>query len=263
MDTEKILAELKRYENLLAGIKNRFSRSHDGIYIKSEDDPLLRQYVRELIDLYNDTKIQNNYSIQIINDFNEGTSNYIGSPSYKSVENIISIIRASITRFTRNPKLLNSKKVEALSLKQVQRENVFIIHGREEAKWRELQSILEKEFHLNPIILEEKPDAGCNTIIEKFENYAQECKYAIAVFTPDDEVTFEKKTYLQTRPNVIYEIGWFCGRLGRSQVMLLLKEGTSIFSNFDGIIQKRFINNITEKIMEIRRDLVNSGILDQ
>jgi hypothetical protein len=45
--------------------------------------------------------------------------------------------------------------------------------------------------------------------------------------------------------------------------MLLLKEGTSIFSNFDGIIQKRFINNITEKIMEIKRDFLNSGILDQ
>jgi predicted nucleotide-binding protein len=263
MDTEKVLVELKKYENLLAEIKKRFSRSHNGIDIKSEDDPLFRQYVRELVDLYKDIKIQNNYSTQIINEFNEGISNYTESPSYKSVENIISIIRASITRFTRNPELLNSKKVEVTPIKQVQRKNIFIIHGREEAKWRELQSILEKEFHLNPIILEEKPDAGCNTIIEKFENYAQECNYAIAVFTPDDEVIFEKKAYLQARPNVIYEIGWFCGRLGRSQVMLLLKEGTSIFSNFDGIIQKRFINNITEKIMEIKRDFLNSGILDQ
>jgi len=44
--------------------------------------------------------------------------------------------------------------------------------------------------------------------------------------------------------------------------MLLLKEGTSIFSDFGGIIQKRFNKNISEKVVEIKRDLVEAGILD-
>jgi Predicted nucleotide-binding protein containing TIR-like domain/Aspartyl protease len=59
------------------------------------------------------------------------------------------------------------------------------------------------------------------------------------VFTPDDQVTSSSVTYLQARPNVIYELGWFCGKLGRSQAMLLLKEGTTLFSDFGGIMQKR------------------------
>jgi predicted nucleotide-binding protein len=121
---------------------------------------------------------------------------------------------------------------------------------------------LKSEFKLNPIVLVEQPDAGCKTVVEKFEYYAQTCNYAIAVFTPDDEVTSGAETYLQARPNVIYELGWFCGGLGRSSVMLLLKEGTSLFSDFGGILQKRFTQNISEKVIEIKRDLVASGIID-
>ncbi len=78
---------------------------------------------------------------------------------------------------------------------------------------------------------------------------------------PDDEVSFGTETYLQARPNVIYELGWFCGRLSRGNVMLLLREGTSRFSDFGGIIQKRFIANISEKIIEIRKDLEVAGVL--
>ena len=45
--------------------------------------------------------------------------------------------------------------------------------------------------------------------------------------------------------------------------MLLLKEGTTLFSHFGGIIQKRFRNDIVEKIWDIRKDLVLAGILDE
>ncbi len=259
MDADKIIGELKRYESDLAGILSRFTRSRDAIHIGHGDDPLFRQYVRELIDLFNDVLGRNTYSAQIAGEFNEGVSNFVGSPSYKSVENILSVVRAALTRFARNPDLLVRKKAED-ALRH--RENVFVIHGRDEAKWRELKDILRTEFRLNPIVLLEQPDAGCKTVIEKFEHYSQTCSYAIAVFTPDDEVTSGGDVYLQARPNVIYELGWFCGRLGRSGAMLLLKDGTSLFSDFGGIIQKRFTRDVSERIVEIKRDLVAAGILD-
>jgi predicted nucleotide-binding protein len=239
---------------------SRFTRDRDGIHITAEDDPRLRQYVRELIDLFNDILGRNNYSAQISDEFNNGISNFLSSPSYKCVEIILSVVRAAITRFERNPGLLVRKKSED-NLRR--RENIFIIHGRDEAKWRELKDVLKSEFRLNPIVLFEQPDAGCRTVIEKFEHYAPTCNYAIAVFTPDDEVTDSRgEKYLQARPNVIYELGWFCGRLGRSGVMLLLKENTSVFSDFGGIIQKRFAQNVSEKIVEIRRDLVAADVIE-
>ena len=262
MHPDQIVADLKKYESELAGILSRFTQSHDGIHIGRHDDPIFRQYVQELIDLFNDVLGQRNYSSQVAEEFNDGISNFIGSPSYKSVENILSVVRAALTRFARNPELLMRKKAED-ALRH--RENVFIIHGRDEAKWRELKDILKSELKLNPIVLLEQPDAGCQTLIEKFEHYAQTCSYAIAVFTPDDEVTAGGDTYLQARPNVIYELGWFCGRLGRSGAMLLLKEkeGVSLFSDFGGIIQKRFTRNISEKVIEIKRDLIAAGVLDE
>ena len=260
MNAEEIIAEIKRYESDLSGILGRFTRTRDGIYIGEGDELLLRQSVYELIDLFNDSLGPNSYSHQIAGNFNVGTSNYIGSPSSNSVENIISVVRAAHTRLTRNPALLTRRKAEE-NLRQ--RENVFIIHGRDEAKWRELKDIVQSELRLNPIVLLEQPNIGAQTVIEKFEHYALTCSYAIAVFTPDDEVTSGGETYLQARPNVIYELGWFCARLGRSGVMLLLKEGTSVFSDFGGIIQQRFARNISERIIEIKKDLVVAGVLDE
>jgi predicted nucleotide-binding protein len=260
VDAEIIVCEVKRYETEFANILSRFSRGRDGIHIGDGDDPLVRQYVRELIDLFSDALGRNAYSQQIADEFNYGISNYIGTPSYKSVENILAIVRAALTRFTRDPGLLARKKAEEGVRR---RENVFVIHGRDEAKWRELKDILKSEFRLNPIVLLEQPDAGCPTLIEKFEFYARTCSYAIAVFTPDDQVASDEgTTYLQARPNVIYELGWFCGRSGRSGAMLLLKEGTSLFSDFGGIVQKRFGHNLSEKVIEIRNDLVAAGVLD-
>jgi len=254
---DKIVAELERYESELARILGGFKRTSSGIHIGDGDEPLYRQYARELVDLYNDVLGPNVYSKQLSAEYSNGFGMY-GAPSFKGVENVLSVVKASLTRLRRSPDLLTRRQSqEALR----HRENVFIIHGRDEAKWRELKDIIKSEFRLNPIVLIEQPDAGCKTVIEKFERYAETCTYAIAVFTPDDEVKYGAESYLQARPNVIYELGWFCGTLGRGGAMLLLKEGTEMFSDFGGIIQKRFRTNISERVVEIRKDLEAAGVL--
>lgn len=259
MPPEQVIGELERYERELGRIQSSFKHNRDGIYIGNGDDPLYRQYARELIDLYNDALGRNSYAAQIAHEYQNGFG-YLGAPSLKGVENVLGVVRASLTRLRRNPDLL-TRTMKQDSLRK--NENVFIIHGRDEAKWRELKDIVQSEFRLNPIVLMQQPDAGAKTIIEKFEYYAETCAYAIAIFTPDDEVTTGVETYLQARPNVIYELGWFCGRLGRSNAMMLLKEGTSMFSDFGGIIQKRFVSNVSEKIVDIRKDLEAAGVLPQ
>ena len=143
-----------------------------------------------------------------------------------------------------------------------QSDKVFIIHGRDEAKWREVKSIVRHELGLTPVVLEEQSAVGCPTFVEHFEKYAPECSYAIAVFSPEDEVTSpDGDVYLQARPNAIWELGWFCGRLGRPRVTLLLKDGTSIFSDFAGVLQRQFTKNVSECVPELRRDLTQAGML--
>jgi len=259
MENEAIIATLVDYKKRLENILARYSHSSNGLYMAQDDMRPYRQIVNELIDFLLDCLGDNRYSIEIADQFNRGFRNYIGAPSYRSVENIIATLDALITRLTRNPEILDRKKA---SEQTIRKENVFIIHGSDEAKWREFKDIVKNQFRLNPIVLMDKPDAGCKTVTEKFELYAQQCAYAIAVFTPDDEVTSSDVPYLQARPNVIYELGWFCGKLGRSSVMLLLREGTSLFSDFGGILQKRFSKNVAEKTDEIKRDLIAAGIMD-
>jgi len=254
-----VIEDLERYESELERILRNFKRALSGIYyIGVGDDPLYRQYVRELVDLYNDALGPNNaYSKQLCFDYPNsfGTDD---APSFKGVKKVLSVVKASLTRLRRSPDLLTRRQAQEVLRR---RENVFIIHGRDEAKWRELKDVVKSEFRLNPIVLTEQPDTGCKTVIEKFERYAETCSYAIAVFTPDDEVRLKTESYLQARPNVIYELGWFCGKLGRGGAMLLLKEGTELFSDFGGIIQKRFRTNISECAVEIRRDLEVAGVL--
>lgn len=140
--------------------------------------------------------------------------------------------------------------------------NIFIIHGHDEAKRRELYTILKDDFNLNPIILSEKPNKG-STIIEKFECYAETCSYAFALFTPDDIVEKEGEQYFQARPNVIFELGWFFARLGRDRVCILNKESTknNIFSDLQGILRYEFKKDVKERYAEIEKELVAAKII--
>lgn len=54
MTPDQILTEFERYEAEFARIYASFKRTRDGIYIGQSDDPLYRQYVHEIVDLYND-----------------------------------------------------------------------------------------------------------------------------------------------------------------------------------------------------------------
>ncbi len=139
---------------------------------------------------------------------------------------------------------------------------VFIIHGHNEAKRRELETMLKSRFGLEPIVLSEQPDQGL-TIIEKFEKYAAQCSYAFALFTPDDIISDGNTEYFQARPNVIFELGWFYANLGRSRVCILdqASEKSRIFSDLQGVMRVQFTNDVSEKYLDIERELRSVGII--
>jgi len=261
MKSKEAISILKNYKKEFMGILNHYKNtSSNGLIMLCDDRSIYEQKIIEIKDFLNDSLDENKYVEEIDKAYFTGMKNFLNSPSYKSVEKIISIINAVITRIERNSTIIIKQNKEIND--KIIKENVFIIHGRDEAKWRELKDILEREFKLTPVILSEKPDTG-RTVIEKFEKYAKSCSCAVAIFTPDDEVVSNGEKYLQARPNVIYELGWFCGYLGREKVILLLKEGTTIFSDFGGIVQKRFVKCVAEKANEIRKDLEQMNILER
>ena len=72
--------------------------------------------------------------------------------------------------------------------------------------------MLKERFGLIPVLLAEKPSRG-RSIIEKFESEAEDIAFAFVPLTPDDLVAKGEQEYSQARPNVLFELGWFYGRL--------------------------------------------------
>ncbi len=81
------------------------------------------------------------------------------------------------------------------------------------------------KLDLDPIILHEQTNKG-KTIIEKFEEYS-DLPFAVILMTPDDVGAIEEekeKLSKRARQIVVFELGYFIGKLGRKNVAALIKE---------------------------------------
>jgi predicted nucleotide-binding protein len=94
------------------------------------------------------------------------------------------------------------------------------------------------KIDLEPIILHEQPNNG-KTLFEKFETNSNDVGFAIVLLTPDDTGGLKQpKPSLKdrARQNVIFELGYFFGKLGRSRVCALHKGSVELPSDFYGIV---------------------------
>lgn len=112
---------------------------------------------------------------------------------------------------------------------------IFVVHGHDEGTKEAVARYLAK-LTLSPIILHEQPNQG-KTIIEKFESHS-DVAFAIVLLTPDDighTKDDASKASPRARQNVVLEMGFFMGTLGRSHVCVLYKEGVEIPSDYHGV----------------------------
>lgn len=126
-------------------------------------------------------------------------------------------------------------------------DTVFIIHGHDDNLKREVQLFLERGKVKNKI-LHELPDKG-RTIIDKLVDETEDACFAIALFTPDDITIDQNK---RARQNVILEVGYFIGKIGRSNVRMMLKDKIEIPSDLSGILYEKYNDNSEWKINLIR-----------
>jgi predicted nucleotide-binding protein len=114
---------------------------------------------------------------------------------------------------------------------------VFLIHGHDDGSKETVARFLSK-LGLEPVILHEQPNQG-RTIIEKFERHSQ-VGFAIALLTPDDVGGLTGAGADQLRPrarqNVIFEFGYFMGKLGRHSVCALTKGNVELPSDYSGVL---------------------------
>jgi predicted nucleotide-binding protein len=115
-------------------------------------------------------------------------------------------------------------------------QKIFIVHGHDNALKEAVARILE-HLNLNPIILHEQVNQG-QTIIEKFESNSAEAGFAIILLTADDlgKAKDDKADRARARQNVVFEMGYFMGKLGRNHVFVLLEDGVEKPGDLDGIV---------------------------
>ena len=115
------------------------------------------------------------------------------------------------------------------------KKKVFIVHGHNDALKQEVARIIEKQG-LEAIILSEQANRG-KTIIEKFEEHS-DVGAAICLFTGDDYGKAKDATSenLRARQNVVFEAGFFMGKLRRENVILIADSNIEVPSDLQGVV---------------------------
>lgn len=113
---------------------------------------------------------------------------------------------------------------------------VFVVHGHDNAAKSEMARFLEKA-NLEPIVLHEQASSS-RTIIEKIEANS-DVGYAVILYTPCDigaKKSESPELKSRARQNVVFEHGYFIGRLGRPRVSALLVDGVEAPNDISGVV---------------------------
>jgi predicted nucleotide-binding protein len=152
-----------------------------------------------------------------------------------------------------------------------ERPAVFVVHGHDHAMRDKLVAFLRKQSSFETIVLEEEANRG-KTIIEKFEAHTHRARFALVIATPDDvgctaaelvewdplakehllaDLTKRRSKSLdelefvpppvrpRARQNVVLEWGYFAGKLGRDNVMIVKTGDVELPSDLRGILETR------------------------
>lgn len=133
---------------------------------------------------------------------------------------------------------------------------VFIVHGHNDGIKYEVAQTLNK-LGLTPIILHEQVSEN-KTIIEKIENYS-DVKYAIVILSDDDHGNSKNSTELnpRARQNVVFEMGYFMGILGRKNVCCIVNNNKlEKPSDINGIV---YLNYNGNWVLDLTKELDNVG----
>lgn len=130
----------------------------------------------------------------------------------------------------------NGGSVAAIAATELDLSKVFVVHGHDRASKAEVAGFIRK-LGFEPIILHERPNKG-RALITKFREEAAGAGFAVVLMTPDDLGKAETAIDLKprARQNVVFELGFFIGKLGPERVAALIEGDIEIPSDFDGVV---------------------------
>jgi len=137
---------------------------------------------------------------------------------------------------------------------------IFLIHGHNlHAREQTARFLEEVIVDCQLTILDEQANRG-RLLLEKFEQIASEAAYGVALLTADDEgrPAGDEQWHARGRQNVIFEMGYFFGRLGRDRIAVLYDPGVELPSDVAGLV---YIERSGERWkIELVRELRAAGL---
>ena len=148
----------------------------------------------------------------------------------------------------------------SVAVKNADINRVFVVHGRNLAAVDRVARLL-RDLDLTPVVLREQPNQG-RTIIEKFEAHS-DVGFAVVLLTGDDigglADAKPEELRLRARQNVILELGFFVGRLGRKLVAALEEPGIERPSDVEGVIYIPFDAGDTWRLL-LAKEMKAAGL---
>ena len=147
---------------------------------------------------------------------------------------------------------------ESINDKSIDRSKVFIIHGHDDGAKNEVARFVEK-LGLEAVILHEQVNSG-DTIIEKLEKHT-DVGFAIVLYTSCDiggVKTEPDKLKPRARQNVVFEHGLLIGKIGRANVIALVKEEIEIPNDVSGVVYETMDSKGAWKF-QLAREIKASG----
>jgi len=160
----------------------------------------------------------------------------------KVIAGIHALTGQLIIPFVRDYKsYVHSQGDTEVALKPKFSRKVFIVHGHDDGARETVARFLER-IGLEAVILHEQANQG-RTVIEKVVAHS-DVGFAVVLLTPDDEGCVRGGVpEPRARQNVLLELGYFIGRLGREKVCALKRGTLEIPSDFAGVVWETMDSN--------------------
>jgi predicted nucleotide-binding protein len=113
-----------------------------------------------------------------------------------------------------------------------------VLHGSDVARREEVARFLAQVVPADVpvIVLHEEPNRG-RTLIEKSETSAAKAQFAVVLLTDDEARRWGAESWeTRARQNVVFEFGFFVGKLGRARVAVLYESGVERPSDIEGLV---------------------------
>ena len=141
------------------------------------------------------------------------------------------------------------------------RRRVFVVCGTDGEMKQAVTNALTK-LRLVPVVMCEEPSQG-RKIVERFQEYS-DVGFAVVLLSPDDSVYVKDepptKRKLRPRQEVVFELGFLLGKLGRSNVLVFQRECQNFEgpTDFEGMKVAAFDDRDSWKLA-LLRELTNCG----